>query len=119
MFVLRRLSERAANGLDLAVEFSTLGEYGFLPEAETAAEATRGERCGVPARAPSRAPGVFPLAGSRNPARRNDCEPARPASPSPSGRSGGSGSERPTDQVPRVGVIGALRTPRIEPDWAA
>lgn len=118
MFVLRRITEKAASGLDLAVEFSTLGEYGFLPEAETAAEATTNERCGVPARAPSRAPGVFRLVGRRTQGRRTGCESERQASGPLSGRI--EAAPKPQiDHVPRVELIGALRTPRIEPDWAA
>lgn len=34
MFVFKGIKEPAANGIDLIVEFSTLGEYGFLPDPE-------------------------------------------------------------------------------------
>jgi len=32
MFVFKAIKEPAAEGLDLLVEFTTLGEYGFLPD---------------------------------------------------------------------------------------
>jgi hypothetical protein len=86
MFVFKRLQEPVADGIDLLVEFSTLGEYGFLPESGSLSKAsTRKNSC----EGRSRAPG---------------CAPSRRTS---------------LDDVPRTQVIGALRTPKIQLEWAA
>lgn len=82
MFVLSVRKDRLADGIDLVVELSTLGEYGFLPPDE-------------------------PASASRQPAR--SCE----------GRSRAAATRDPLADVPRMQVIGALRTPRLKLDWAA
>ena len=82
MFVLKESKGRLADGLDLVVEFSTLGEYGFLP-----GEGTERPR----------------------PKTTRSCE----------GRSRVRQTRDPLADVPRTQVIGALRTPRVRPDWVA
>ena len=113
VFVFRQIGKRAADGLDLAIEFSTLGEYGFLPAGAPSRERTSAPRCAPAPRGPR--------AGKRRPCPRKltgGCEGtddhARPETqPQPQE------SRRSTGQIPRVKVIGALRTPRIELDSAA
>lgn len=115
VFVFRQIGERAANGLDLAVEFSTLGEYGFLPAEDVAPERGSTAPCApaprsVPARPRARRPGFRE--------RKDSCRgPAEGPRSEASVRRGA--VQRPADPIPRVGVIGALRTPRIELDSAA
>lgn len=82
MFVFKSIKEPTANGVDLLVEFSTLGEYGFLPD---------------------------PDHSEARPAASRPCESRRRTSP----------AKDSLDEVPRTPLIGALRTPRIIPSWAA
>lgn len=113
MFVFNRIKTRAANGLDLAIEFSTLGEYGFLPQAQAKEYPGSTGR----AAAPNRLATVTP---TEIRSRRPDCSPAD--RPRPAWREGGADSPPRTASlaaVPRIQVIGALRTPRLQTDWAA
>lgn len=84
MFVFRKTTEAAGDALDLVVEFSTLGEYGFLPS-----------------RVIDRNSGSPP---PFSPRARQSCGVRRRSVHKP-------------DEPPRIQIIGALRTPRLTPDW--
>lgn len=113
MFVFNRFKDRAADGLDLAVEFSTLGEYGFLPEGHAREFPNHSGRVPEPISLPLEAP-----AHTRT--RRPACSSADYPR---TNRRKGSGRPNPRAarlaSVPRIQVIGALRTPRLKTDWAA
>lgn len=92
MFVFENVGRAAADGLDLLVEFSTLGEYGFLPE-------TRPPVAGRPEPLPCEKRARPSFANSDRVVQKQTLRP------------------RSLGEVPRTQVIGALRTPRIEIDW--
>ena len=116
MFVFRQIRQRAADGLDLAIEFSTLGEYGFLPDPGAAGARSAGLCCGNPGR--GAATGTPRRSESRSDPRRTECHELLKLAHQKSGghryRPG-----RADDSIPRVDLSGALRPPRIETDWAA
>ena len=108
MFVFNRIQNQAANGLDLAIEFSTLGEYGFLTPDQADARQDHPDR----SRAPRRS-AVQPGVRSRRPNCSEQVPLGRPKRKHPT-------PEASTlERVPRIQVIGALRTPRLDADWAA
>jgi len=110
MFVFNRIQNRAANGLDLALEFSTLGEYGFLPPDQTDARQGHLDRARAPGRSVAR-PGVR--------SRRPNCSKPVPLVRPQREREHPMRESSALETVPRVQVIGALRTPRLDTDWAA
>lgn len=112
MFVFNRIKDRAADGLDLAIEFSTLGEYGFLPQPPAKESPERRGRVAARTHLTSMTP-----TDARS--RRPDC--SRADQPQPAWRKEGTPHPRTAGlaAVPRIQVIGALRTPRLQTDWAA
>lgn len=113
MFVFNRIKARAADGLDLAIEFSTLGEYGFLPQDPATEYPQQTGRAAVRTRLTSVAP------TDRRP-RRPACSTTNPPQAARRTNEGRLHTQATgLAAVPRIQVIGALRTPRVQTDWAA